>query len=103
MEETQPVVREEQEVDGCVWSSMRGALCEEIRVRVMVEDKEQEVTVQEPAGNVNTHLYNMSSKVQLKGRFSAAVLQTSLLSLSDILTGLISVIIQCFQAGITQN
>lgn len=31
VEETQPVVREEQEVDGWVWRSMRGALCEEIR------------------------------------------------------------------------
>lgn len=33
VEETQPVEREEQEVDGWVWRSMRGALCEEIRLR----------------------------------------------------------------------
>lgn len=51
VEETQPVVREEQEVDGWVWRSMRGALCEEIRgcvcvcVCEMVLDKEKEVTV----------------------------------------------------------
>lgn len=30
VEETQPVVREEQEVDGWLWSSMRGTLREEI-------------------------------------------------------------------------
>lgn len=32
VEETQPVVREQQEVDGWLWSSMRGLLCEEIGV-----------------------------------------------------------------------
>lgn len=44
VEETQPTVREEQEVDGWVWRGMRGALCEEIRsvsVCVMVTDKEK--------------------------------------------------------------
>ena len=32
VEEMQPVEREDQEVDGWVWRSMRGALCEEIRL-----------------------------------------------------------------------
>lgn len=59
VEETQPVASAEQEADGCVWRSMRGALCEEIRrksVCVCEMVLEGFVTVKDPAGIIYVEL-----------------------------------------------